>query len=831
MMPTPGARLPYGAAPTPTYHPAPNAALLIDFDNVTMGIRSDLGKELKSLLKSDVIRGKVAVQRAYADWRRYPQYIVPLTESSIDLIFAPAYGSSKKNATDLRMAIDAIELVFTRPEIGTFILMTGDSDFSSCVLKLKEYGKYVIGVGMRESSSDLLIQNCDEYYSYHSLYGMTRAGEVTESREDPWVLVKRAVQQMAANGDVMRTDRLKQVMLDLDAGFDEKKVGYNKFSLFVREAANKGLIRLRRGENGQQELLPVEEGEGAEAAESAAPAPRRSSSRRDEGRRGRESRREPRSPRPEPIEAPAAAEAAAEEPAVAAEPEAAVTVPAAPARTAAPEPSPVITVADGAPGLAQAYALLQEAVRNLTSANGSRSVRDGDVKREMLRLAPGFDEETLGFSKFTRFLRQAHDAEVIDLNRAAGGNYEVSLPANGKRLPPPSLAAPDARSTAAAMAPPAPAEPEAAPVAAPEPRAAAPAEAPAAPVAAGAPAAAAAPVGALRGRRGGRRGVAEGAPPLLPGQVIAPVPGAAAAPATPEAPAPAEEPTTGTQATEAQAAPTDEKGRGRSRRGRRGGRGRGRGEAAAEAPVAETAVTADEAIPAPLEEVAAPAPEVEVQVVAAPAAEAPAAAPPAPKRGRGRGRGRGAAAAEGMPPILPGQAVAAPALPAAEPAAAPPAAEPAEAEPATAAAKRGRGRGRGKGRSEVAEAAPQAAPPAAPEPAGFSAEALGLPQGAAEIEAYLTSAYKGVGEKTAEQLLASFGGDVFRELEENPDRVRQVLGDRRANALLEQWQADRANRAPAEPVAEEQPATPKPRSRARRGGRGRGPKKQGTPAE
>jgi hypothetical protein len=97
---------------------APNAALLIDFDNVTMGIRSDLGRELRSLLSSDIIKGKVAVQRAYADWRRFPQYIVSLTESSIDLIFAPAYGASKKNATDIRLAIDALELVFTRPEIG-----------------------------------------------------------------------------------------------------------------------------------------------------------------------------------------------------------------------------------------------------------------------------------------------------------------------------------------------------------------------------------------------------------------------------------------------------------------------------------------------------------------------------------------------------------------------------------------------------------------------------------------------------------------------------------------------------------------------------------------
>lgn len=94
---------------------APNAALLIDFDNVTMGIRSDLQEELKNLLSSDIVKGKVAVRRAYADWRRYPQYIAPLTEASIDLIFAPAYGSSKKNATDIRLAIDALELVFYAP--------------------------------------------------------------------------------------------------------------------------------------------------------------------------------------------------------------------------------------------------------------------------------------------------------------------------------------------------------------------------------------------------------------------------------------------------------------------------------------------------------------------------------------------------------------------------------------------------------------------------------------------------------------------------------------------------------------------------------------------
>ena len=219
---------------------APHAALLIDFDNVTLGIQKDLTKELRTLLNSDIIKGKVAVQRAYADWRRYPQYIVPLSESSIDLIFAPAFGSSKKNATDIRLAIDAIELVFTRPEIGTFILLSGDSDFSTMVIKLKEYGKYVIGVGIRESASDLLIQNCDEYYSYNDLAGLTKEVDTPSTQRDPWELAAEAVAQMARNGDVMRSDRLKQVMQQIDSNFDERNAGFNRFSKFVIEAGAEG---------------------------------------------------------------------------------------------------------------------------------------------------------------------------------------------------------------------------------------------------------------------------------------------------------------------------------------------------------------------------------------------------------------------------------------------------------------------------------------------------------------------------------------------------------------------------------------------------------------
>ncbi|MFL5577514.1 MAG: NYN domain-containing protein, partial [Gemmatimonadaceae bacterium] len=240
-------------------HHAPNAALLIDFDNVTMGIQKDLQQELRNLLSSDIIKGKVAVQRAYADWRRYPQYIVPLAESSIDMIMAPAYGSSKKNATDIRLAVDAMELVFTRPEIGTFILLSGDSDFSTLVIKLKEYGKYVIGVGIRESASDLLVMNCDEYYSYNALAGLVRSGEEEVKKYDPWELVSEAVSRMKRNGDVMRADRLKQVMQDIDSSFDEKNLGMAKFSRFVQEAAHKGLLSLTKLENGQLEVGPPQQ--------------------------------------------------------------------------------------------------------------------------------------------------------------------------------------------------------------------------------------------------------------------------------------------------------------------------------------------------------------------------------------------------------------------------------------------------------------------------------------------------------------------------------------------------------------------------------------------
>jgi uncharacterized protein (TIGR00288 family) len=455
---------------------APNAALLIDFDNVTMGIRSDLQTELRNLLSSDIIHGKVAVQRAYADWRRYPQYIVPLSEASIDLIFAPAYGSSKKNATDIRLAIDAMELVFTRPEIGTIILLSGDSDFSSLVIKLKEYGKYVIGVGIRESSSDLLVQNCDEYYSYNALAGLVKSGdEPTAQKYDPWELVTESINRMQQNGDVMRSDRLKQVMQEIDSTFDEKNLGFSKFSKFCLDASQKGLLYVTKLENGQLDVAPPTKGavtaKPAASTESISPATdrvaaplaegeerERSSRRGRRGGRGRSRREREETPlgstaegtvaAPTDTGAPEAsaiaATAQATTPAVSAVP----AVPAVPAASAAPRaearpprhseprapntPKPGAPKADASIGVAgirltrdEAFELVRTSVAALVS--GDDSVPSERVREKAFALI-GRDSESLSEKNFARILRDAHDGDVVDL-RKRGDAFEVAAAA------------------------------------------------------------------------------------------------------------------------------------------------------------------------------------------------------------------------------------------------------------------------------------------------------------------------------------------------------------------------------------------------------------------
>jgi hypothetical protein len=284
------------------------------------------------------------------------------------------------------------------------------------VLKLKEYGKYVIGVGLQESASDLLIQNCDEYYSYNSLSGLTSFADMERESLGPWELCERALERMVARGDVMRSDRLKQVMVELDPSFDEKSIGFTKYNKYLGEASSRGLITLRKLENGQFEVgvpahKPASSGQGAIAyadrstptaavQQASPPAPKRSRGGRGRGRSKRHA------------EAETGAETEESKP-DRGEPAEASSPPA--RRPAQGQPSGL--------GLREAYSLLRDVVSSRSRGDGG--VRDSEVKREMLKQRPEFDEAELGFSKFTRFLKQAHDEEIVNVKQGDDGNFQI----------------------------------------------------------------------------------------------------------------------------------------------------------------------------------------------------------------------------------------------------------------------------------------------------------------------------------------------------------------------------------------------------------------------
>src|SRR5260370_8560142 len=148
-----------------------NMALFCDFENVALGVqeakyeRFDIGKVLERLL----LKGSIVVKKAYCDWERYKAFKAPMHEASFELIEIPNVRQSGKNSADIRMVVDALDLCYTKEHVETFVIISGDSDFSPLVSKLRENDKMVIGVGVKNSSSDLLIANCDEFIYYDDL--------------------------------------------------------------------------------------------------------------------------------------------------------------------------------------------------------------------------------------------------------------------------------------------------------------------------------------------------------------------------------------------------------------------------------------------------------------------------------------------------------------------------------------------------------------------------------------------------------------------------------------------------------------------------------------
>ena len=228
-------------------------AVFIDFENIALGFKGKKDKrfDIHKVLERLVEKGKIIVKKAYADWADYAEYKKPLHEAAIELIEIPKRFMSGKNSADIRLCVDSIDLCYSKEHIDTFVIVSGDSDFSPLVSKLKENGKRVIGLGMKESSSNLLIDNCDEFIYYEDLERPTGTPPRIEQdlpekkREAFQLLVDSVVALVRENKEVLWSSLVKETMKRKKPSFNESYHGYRTFSDLLEDAEKEGIIRLR----------------------------------------------------------------------------------------------------------------------------------------------------------------------------------------------------------------------------------------------------------------------------------------------------------------------------------------------------------------------------------------------------------------------------------------------------------------------------------------------------------------------------------------------------------------------------------------------------------
>ncbi len=228
-------------------------AMFCDFENIALGVRdSEIAKlEISLILARLLEKGKIIVKKAYADWERYSEYKKPFHEAAIELIDIPQKYYSGKNSADIKMVVDAMDLCYSKEHLDTFVLVSGDSDFSPLVSKLKENNKYVIGVGVKNSSSSLLIDNCDEFIYYEDIWrDIQRAARLDNlSPKDAEVfglLLDAMFALIRENKGVLWGSMLKQTMQRKRPSFNEGYYGYNTFSELLEDGERKNIIRLKR---------------------------------------------------------------------------------------------------------------------------------------------------------------------------------------------------------------------------------------------------------------------------------------------------------------------------------------------------------------------------------------------------------------------------------------------------------------------------------------------------------------------------------------------------------------------------------------------------------
>ncbi|MCA1732856.1 MAG: NYN domain-containing protein [Acidobacteria bacterium] len=229
-------------------------ALFLDFENLAIGVREAKYKkfEITLLLERLLEKGKVVVKRAYCDWDRFPEYKRELHESAIEMIEIPGRAYSGKNSADIRMAVDAMDMSWSKDHIDTFVIASGDSDFSPLVSKLKENDKGVIGVGVKNSSSDLLIDNCDEFIFYEDLVRGAKAAPAVVATGDKKqaeafkLLIDSIKALMRENKEILWGSMVKQTMKRKKPTFDEQYYGYDTFSDLLEDAQTNNLIKIKK---------------------------------------------------------------------------------------------------------------------------------------------------------------------------------------------------------------------------------------------------------------------------------------------------------------------------------------------------------------------------------------------------------------------------------------------------------------------------------------------------------------------------------------------------------------------------------------------------------
>lgn len=279
-------------------------ALFCDFENIALGVRDAQYEkfDIRPVLERLLAKGSIVVKKAYCDWDRYKGFKAAMHEANFELIEIPHVRQSGKNSADIRMVVDALDLCYTKSHVDTFVIISGDSDFSPLVSKLRENAKRVIGVGVKQSCSDLLITNCDEFIYYDDLVrdregqrgAMRREREKRSPEEEARRREKseerknKAVELVATTFADMVADRgeseriwasvLKEVIKRRNPGFNESYFGFRTFGNLIEEAASRGILAVGRDEKSgtfvtRAQPRPPEAESASDAAElSVAPA-------------------------------------------------------------------------------------------------------------------------------------------------------------------------------------------------------------------------------------------------------------------------------------------------------------------------------------------------------------------------------------------------------------------------------------------------------------------------------------------------------------------------------------------------------------------------------